>query len=151
MGFGLNHQAAVDEILGRFAAAWTPLGHQVIYPDVPLTALQVALIDGAEGVPIEPWARLTIRTTARTQGAFGSGQDARRFDEIGILIAEIYTPIGSGMVQSYTLSTLVKDAYEGVSTNNGVWYHNTRIVEAGSEGEWTHTNVIIEWQSQEYK
>jgi hypothetical protein len=151
MAFGLNHQATVDEIFGRFVSVWNSTGFQVIFPDVPLTALQIALIDGAEGVAIEPWARLTIRTTSRTQGAFGSGQDARRFDEIGLLICEVYAPIGSGMKQCYTLCELIKNAYEGVSTNNGVWYRNARIQEAGAEGEWTHANVLVDWESQEYK
>lgn len=147
----MTQQDAVNEILERFATAWAVTNFQVIYPDVALTPLQVALIDGKDESILEPWARITIRTASRSQGAFGSGGDARRWDEVGVLLVEIYTPTGSGFQQARTLGKIVQDAFEGVSTPNGVWFSEGSFSPNGSEGVWSRITYSVKWEFHEYR
>lgn len=147
----LTTQQAVDEMLTLFQTAWDTTGHQVIYPDVPLSEYQQKLIDGADGVDIEPWARITVRHGRRRQRTFGHSANSRLYDSMGVVFIEVYTPMGTGLTQAYTLAELVRNAFEGISTPNGVWFRDVQIRESGSEGLWSSLQVTAEFEYQERK
>lgn len=148
----MSHLTTVGSILKRFTDAWTPTGFPVAYTDVPISAELAAMIQGeAGGLPLQPWARATIRTAERKQGSFGSGGDSRRWDEFGVAIFEVWSPTGQGMKQAYQLAQIIQNAFEGVSENNGIWYRGTFPAEAGSEGVFSRVTVTTQWQSQEYR
>jgi hypothetical protein len=142
----LTMQQAVDAMLTLFEAAWDTTGHEAIYVDVPLTTAQEAVIKTGNA----PWARVTVKHNVRTQQTLGS-QGNRLFDNIGLIIVEVYTPKGDGLTTARSLSTIARDAFEGVSTPNGVWFRNTRVNEIGPEGHWYHTNVIAEFSYDEIR
>lgn len=131
---------AIDDIYGRFKAAWDTTGLPCVYDNTPPdTALQAALDSGTTS-----WARTNIKHNTRTQLTL-AGIDNARFESRGILIVEIYALSGDGLVSAYTLANTVLEAFEGVSTPNGVWFRNTRINEVGPDGVYFHTNVVTEF------
>lgn len=149
----MSHLTTVSSILSRFTTAWATTGFPIAYTDVPISDELAAMIQGESGgLPLQPWARATIRTANRKQKSFGAGTgDARMFEESGVAFFEVYCPTGQGLKQSYQLCEIVKNAFEGVSELNGVWYRDPYISEAGTEGVFSHTNVIVEWVSQEFR
>jgi hypothetical protein len=139
----LTMAAAVDEMLTLFKDVWDDTGHEVMYADVPLTQAQLTLIESGNA----PWARVSVKHNLRSQKTIG----ARLFDNLGIVIVEVYTPKGDGLTTARSLGTLVRNAFEGVSTPNGVWFRNTRVNEIGPDGHWSRVNVITEFEYDEVR
>lgn len=140
-------QAAVNEILDIFIAAWTPTTHAVIFPDHELTAPQKALM--ASGAA--PWARPSVKENFSEQGSLAGYTGQMRFDTIGQLFVEIYTPRGDGLQLARSLSTIVRDAYRKADTASGIWFYNHRFQPIGPEGLWYHFNVIVDFSYDEVK
>lgn len=147
----MSHLTLVSKILKRFNDVWVPTGFPVAFTDVPISAELAAMIQGEAGaLPLQPWARTTVRTAQRKQYTFGTGAgDSRSFMEIGAVFIEIYSPTGQGLRQGYELAELVKNAYEGVSEDTNIFYRDFCIVEAGAEGVFSHLNVIGQWEYRE--
>lgn len=143
----LSKQQAVDSMMGALFDAWTP--RALVFEDMPLDAVAKAAVDDTN-TNVVPWARATIRHNAGFQATLG-GPGARRFDREGIFLVEIYAPRGDGLTLARSLHTLVEQAFEGVSTPNGVWFRNVRTEEVGPDGPWTHANVIIEFEYEEVR
>lgn len=150
----MTNDEAEDEILATFLTAWTAAGaaatppttYPVDYEDVPLgAAMKVAIDSGSV-----PWARVRIKPNKRFQATL-AGTLGRRFDEHGILFIELYTPSGDGLTLARFLSTLVRNAFEGVSTPNGVWFRDVVATRVGPDGHWFHYNVTASYQFDEVR
>jgi hypothetical protein len=139
-----TYMQAIDDILTKFKTAWDTTGFEVIYPDVPLTAAQTALIEGTGD--LEPWCRVTIRHGSRRQKTLGADPNSRIFDNNGIAFFEVYTTTGDGGVLAYQLSEVVRNAFEGISTPNGVWFRDCVAEETGLEGMWSRRNVTCAFE-----
>ncbi len=143
-------QQSVDEILGRFLTAWTTFGHPVVWQDVPITSALQKMIDGADGVVLTPYARVTVRSNQRKQ--LTMGQNTRKFMGNGVLFVEIFTPTGDGLVKARVLATAVRDAFETPNISSyHTWYGQCRTQENGSEGLWSRVTVTVEWEYEEIK
>lgn len=144
-------QQSVDEILARFKSVWDSTGHPVVWQDVPISASLQKMIDGADGVALTPYARVTIRSNRRFQRTVGQ-QGNRKFEGLGVLFVEIFTPTGDGLVTTRALAQLVRDAYETPNISSyRTWYSEARTQENGSEGLWSRITVTIEWSYEEVK
>jgi hypothetical protein len=98
----------------------------------------------------DPWFVYMVRHTIGQQDSLG-GIGSRSFLRAGQIVVAVYTPVGNGLSESYTLAKLVTDAYEGKASPNGVWFRNVRVNEIGVDGDFHQTNVIIEFQYHEQK
>jgi hypothetical protein len=143
----LTKQQAVDEMFSALNAVWAP--RAVVWEDVPPDAVTLAAIDDTN-TNVTSWARASVKHNAGFQATLGAPGD-RRFDREGILLVEIYAPAGDGLTLARSLHTLVEQAFEGVSSPNGVWFRNVHTEEIGPSGPWTHANVIIEFQYDEVR
>lgn len=65
----------------------------------------------------------------------------RLFSRAGVFIIQVMTPVGDGFTQSDILATLARNAYEGVSTPNGVWFRKLVAKEVGVTGGFYQVNV----------
>ena len=137
---------AFDDTMSRFKAIWDTTGLPVIFQDVPLDAAAQANIDTGTSA----WARITYRPNLRDQTSLASSV-AAKYTSQGIVIVEVYAPTGDGGTLGRTLSQLVETCFEGVSTNNGVWYRNTHTEYIGTEGFWTHWNILSDWSYDEVR
>jgi hypothetical protein len=148
----MTPQEAVDEILERFNDIWTPTTFPVVWQDVATTPALQKMIDGADGVPLTPYARVTVRSNFRRQESYGQIGN-RKFRGFGILFVEIFTPTGDGMKQARELEAIVRNAYEDVdlSTFHVRYKPNVQSREQGSEGLWSRLNVTVEWEYEDRK
>lgn len=136
----LTFAQANDDILALLKAAWDPTGHEMFYDDIR---------DQRE-TDQTPWAQVVVRHAAGQQDTLG-GVGNRSFLRLGVVIVTINTPSGSGLSIAYALAKVVADAYEGVSSPNGVWFRNVRINELGRDGTFYRTNVLIDFEYSEMK
>ncbi len=136
----LTFAQANDDILALLKAAWDPTGHEMFYDDIR---------DQRE-TDQTPWAQVVVRHAAGQQDTLG-GIGNRSFLRLGVVIVTINTPSGSGLSTAYALAKVVADAYEGVSSPNGVWFRNVRINELGRDGTFYRTNVLIDFEYSEMK
>lgn len=149
----LTQQQTVDEILTRFKSIWdtTAYPNNVAWPDVPIAPALQQMIAGTEGVELEPWVRITVRSNQRRQRAFGS-TESRLYTTNGVLFVEVFTPTGDGNTQAYELAELVRDGFETPNVSNyHVWFREARLAENGGEGLWSRITVTIEWESEQRK
>ena len=136
----LTFAQANDDILALLKAAWDPTGHEMFYDD----------IREQRETDQTPWAQVVVRHAAGQQDTLG-GIGNRSFLRFGVVIVTINTPSGSGLSTAYALAKVVADAYEGVSSPNGVWFRNVRINELGRDGTFFQTNVLIDFEYTEIK
>ncbi len=140
-----TQQEAVDEILARFNTVWGPTTYPVVWPDVPITSDLQKMIDGADGVDLSPYARVTVRSNTRKQKTLG--QSTRLYTSAGVLFIEIFTPTGDGMVAAYDLAEDLREAFETPNLSSyHVWYREVRLAENGSEGLWSRLTLTAEWE-----
>lgn len=121
---------ARDEILAVFKAAWDTTGYGAVYQDVT----------GKPPSEEEPWARVILRHADGGQTGFGSTNE-KKFTDSGLLVVQVFTPLGDGLTKSYELARIVQLAFS--KAHGSVWYRNQRINEVGKDGSYQQTNVLI--------
>ena len=136
----LTYAQANDEILALLKAVWDPTGHKLFYEDVR---------DQREEDQ-SPWAMVVVRHAAGQQDSLG-GRGRRSFLRLGVAIITNHAPSGSGLSNAYALAKVVADAYEGVSSPNGVWFRNVRVNELGRFGTFFQTTVLVDFEYTETK
>ncbi len=136
----LTFAQANDDILTLLKNAWDPTGHKLFYE---------AVRDEREA-DNSPWAFVVVRHAVGQQDTLG-GTGNRSFIRFGAVIVTINTPSTNGLQDSYQLAKVVADAYEGVSSPNGVWFRNVRITELGREGTFFQMQVAADFEYYEVK
>ena len=137
-------EQAYDEVLTTFKTAWDVPGHPVDYPNVTPTLTVPPAGDSS------PWARVTITGLPPSARSL-TGLSTARYTRNGLLIVQIFVPLGEGLAEAYNLSKIVADAFEGVHTPRQVWFRNVRVQEIGPDGEWFQTNVLVDFTYDEVK
>lgn len=132
----MNAQQAVDEISKVFNDAWTLAGYSnVAWDDLP------AATPASEAV----WARVSIQHATGTQGSLAGEQGVRRWDNRGVLIVQVFAPVGDGKKKVREAAQVVVNAYRGAK-DGSVWFRNTRMNEIGASGAFNQINVITDFQ-----
>lgn len=136
----LTYDQATNEILTLLKTAWDTTGHQMDWENTR----EQRETDNS------PWASVVVRHVSGQQDSLG-GLGFRSFIRFGVLIVTIRIPSGSGLSTGNTLAKVVADAYEGVSSPNGVWFRNVRINEQGRDGSNFVINVLADFEYTETK
>lgn len=136
----LTRQEAIDDMQTMFKGAWDTTDLEAFYESVKKQ----------RPGDTSSWASVYIRHASGSQRTMG-GIGKRMFQRNGTVIISIFTLVGKGLSESNTLATLVTDAYEGLSSPNGVWFRNVTANEIGKESTFTQTNVLIEFEYTEIK
>lgn len=134
--------SAHDAIHARALAAWPVDATKylpLIYTAVPLTALQKSAIAGTSGVRLS-WARLSILDNVRDQVTIGQ-QNNRKFENLGVLTVEIYTPDGEGLKAAHEiLIPAMRNAFE-TDNSGSLWFRRARSEPVGPDRFWFHSQV----------
>jgi hypothetical protein len=136
----LTFEQAVDDMQAMVLAAWTPTGHPIFWEAV----------EAERQSDDEAWAVSTIRHVTGGQKTLG-GVGHRSFARSGLIFLQIFTRIGKGLPESYQLAKVMADAFEGKSSENGVWFRNVALNEVGKDGTFSQATVKIEFEYNEVK
>jgi hypothetical protein len=133
-------ETARNEIFAIFNTAWVAAGdYTVLWPDVAGTPPE-----GSE----DPWARVQLNHVLGNQNGFGPIAQ-KRWNREGFLLVQVFTAIGKGGTQNYQLCQSIVDAYQGVTTDSGIWFRNPRINEVGNDGHYYQNNAIVDFEYQQ--
>ena len=140
-----TYQQATNEILTALKDAWDADGDSSSYP--------IRYWDTADAAsPATPWARATVRLQDGAQATLSSDTGARRFRRFGLVTVQIFTEWGKNTTLKYTLTKIVSEAFEGVTTSPGrVIFRNVRVNEVGQDGQWFQTNVLADFEYDEIR
>lgn len=132
---------AYDDLLTLIRSKWTNLIGAAEFEDKPRPS-------AAEPIPPtdaqRPWIRVRLRHTGGRQVTLANDVGSRRFRRFGLLMVQIMSPSGSGLVSPHSHAILIVDALEGMATPHDVLIRNVRISEVGSDGQWYQTNVFAD-------
>lgn len=134
----MNAQEAIDEINKVFNDAWLAAGYtaaSIAWDDLPAT------VPASEAV----WARVSIQHATGSQSSLAGEQGVRRWDNRGIVIVQVFAPVGDAKKKVRQAAQVVVDAYREAK-NLSVWFRNTRMNEIGAGGAFNQINVITEFQ-----
>lgn len=134
----MNIEEARDEMLGHATAA-LPDGFPIAYSD---QRPEAALTGTAS------WARITVKHVDGKQRGFG-GDGTRRFENIGILCIEIFTPVGTGHLAGDRLAQDAKRYIEDVRSSQ-VWYRNIRAADVGADGGYQKINIYADFEYDDH-
>ena len=137
-----TYNKAVDSIQKLFKEAWKAGGSlgEVVYENVPSPKLG------------EIYARFFIRHFTGGQSTLSGELGRRQFTRSGVITVQVFVPFGKdGLSEGYRIGRLVAEAYEGESTDDGVWFRNVRINEVGPSDKWFQINVLADFQYDEVR
>lgn len=143
-----DRKTAIDSINGLFLAAWTAApasqsADRIKWDNVGATSTPPA---GAEA-----WARFVLRHGPSAQATLSGTQGNRRFRRTGVITIQIFQPSGRGLTGGQDLAKIIQDAYEGVTTPDGVIFRGVQINEVGEDGDFFQTNVVTTFEYDEIK
>lgn len=137
---------ARDDVYGIITTAWGALG-PIDYEDRPHDEATTAIPPKT----IIPWIRITMHHTNGAQVTLSNSVGNRRFRRYGVIMVQVFSPLGSSLRDPENHSKIVNDALEGVATPHDVLIRNVRMDEKGSDGHWFQTNVIADFEYDEVK
>jgi len=142
-----SRSQAYEDILSLLHTAWTVTGGQdashIKWENV-----------GNKSVPPTTqaaWCRATVRHTTSGQASLAGETGSRRFRRNGVLVVSVFTPAGMGLPGETDLAKIVMDAYEGVTSSNGVIFRDVTINEIGPDGDFFMVNVSASFEYDEIK
>ena len=97
----------------------------------------------------DPWARLTVRHTSRTQKTLGKVGN-RKFRSAAIVLVQVYTRTNTGVQQGDTLAVQAKDIFEAVSFS-GLDFNDGVVRETGPDGKWYQHLAEIAFDYEDIK
>ena len=130
-----------DDILTVVKTAWDTTGFTMVYDD------QV----GSIPTTMVTWARTTVGHAGGGQATLSGSLGQQRYKRTGVVIVQIFTPSSEGLFSSDNSAKVIMDAFDGKSSENGVWFKNVRFVEVGPDGDFYQCNVLIDFEYDEIK
>jgi len=149
-----SRTVARDEMMNRLrvalAASGTYASISVIHDDVQ--EKQPGVEQGVPAVPAgKPWLRVGVKHDPA--GAPASiGGSLKRYEMVGLISVQVFTPYGDGLRISDDLVEVVLDAYRiGGATPSGVQFTSAGSEEIGKDGVWFQANCVIEFTYDQFK
>lgn len=116
------------------AAATLGISVEVLWPDTPQDIPAGAV-----------WLRPTIRHAIGGQDSLQGAIGQRRFRHAGVLMVQIFTPVGDGMTESDSVVQKFLDYFETLRSSP-IWYRNIRAMEVGKDGAAEQVNFVADFE-----
>lgn len=146
-----TYAQARDGIQALFWSFWSSQAPAENGGQVPEVRWQWLDSPSAPSDLLKPWARVTIRHADGNQSTFGpSGQ--RRFTKRGEVFVQVFAPINkTGATLLENLATIAQNAFEGKTTDNGVWFRRVVAREADPFQGWNQVTVVASFTYDDLK
>lgn len=151
----LTYSQAIDELVRLLNQAWKTLTPAVLGgPDPALMQWPGEPQDNPDVVqPFGRYKQTHIGDPHHTLAPAGR----RRFTRSGFVTIQCFGPIADinwpqgGLSLAEKLAIIARDAYEGVGTNDGLWFRNARIVDIGADKVYYEHRVLVDFTYDECK
>ena len=92
------------------------------------------------------WVRFTVLPTSTEQASLGT---TKRFRNVGIAIAQIFNPLGTGYSAAYDLADFIKTNFRSLNANSIV-YRTPSVENIGrTDGGHYQINVVIPYYADD--
>lgn len=146
------YDVALDDIYSVLNVAWLGGAAAVVgyVPEIRWPGVE----DSTKPDGSKFWARISTQTVTEEQTGFGvcpTETNAMRTTAFGLVFVQLFCPknVDTSFEFGKLLAKLVRSAYRGRKTVNGVWFRNVRINELSAEDLWHRFNVIAEYEYDE--
>lgn len=106
----------------------------------------------AEPQPLEPWINFSVRHNDTVFQGFG-GPDLRGlYEGFGVVILQIFTPIGCSLTLADDMVNVAKGALQGTRGTGefcSLVFRGATVNEIGVDDKWHQTNVIVPFEYDE--
>lgn len=106
---------------------------------------------GSTAPDFDTWIRLSIREADTDQVSMGPvGATAGTYRLSGLVMVQVFSPVGEGDGESRRLSSKVSNIFRGVHVSSGgrdMYFGSPSVVTVGIDGKWFHANVNCPWDS----
>lgn len=127
--------AAQEQMARRFLTAWGVSGFRAELENEKFTP--------TSGVP---WARMVFRNRGGPQNTFGK-PGVRKFDRVGSMFVQVFTPLQEGTGQGTDLAQLVVDAFEGERIpGTSICFNEVIVRQAPPSGDWNQVTVEVNFR-----
>lgn len=121
----------------------------VINPRILATWPGAATTIAWEGKSFKPtpgtaWIRPTIHGVDATQAGLGTGDSGRLFRHTGLLVIELFYPMGKGSGPALALADTLAAAFR--ETVSGIRFYAPVVKKQGASGSWFKVNVECPFQ-----
>ena len=137
----LSYEDARNAIVTAFLSQWQSGASAAVGYEPEIAYDNVFLVEPTD----RHWARLSIQHTAGRQATFGPVGE-RHFRRSGLVTLQIFLLADTGLSDGDKLAEIAVAAFEGISTDDGVWFRNVRSNEVGFDGVWFQINVVAEFE-----
>lgn len=130
----MNYLEATDEMSRVVNSVLVAEGVLAKWEDVPANEM-----DGET-----TWAKIFIQHSKGNISALGGVNLLRKFQRDGVILVQVFAPVGQGKLQAMEVAQLVSNAYE--DEKGDVLYRNVTVQEIGAEGSFWQALVRIEFE-----
>lgn len=103
--------------------------------------------------PDLPYTAIFLRPAIGKQSALANGNGKKKWEEAGTLWIQCFGPLstGGGLEIAEYQSIIAARAYQGESSDNGIWFRNVRKQYIGPSGGWYQINVLADYEYDELR
>lgn len=101
--------------------------------------------------PAAPWARVRIMHTKGQQASLSGAQNIQRYVRGGIITVQLFTPTADAKVSHDQIVPIIMSGFEKGVTPGGILFRKVRFTEVGVSGDWSQTNIMADFEYDEYK
>lgn len=146
--------AADASIHKQFNDAWVALSPAVVAAVAPVRVEWDGVDDKTVRDPTKPYAAVFVKHLDGGQATFAGSDGLRKFSRVGLVTVQVFQPLlnmgGLSVVQK--LAIIARDAFEGKSTTDGIWFQNVKTKTIGSDSKgWYQINVLASFTYDELK
>jgi hypothetical protein len=97
-----------------------------------------------------PWLRVGMKHNTGGQASLAGQTGLRRYTKHGLLIIEVFGAAGNGQQFTDPMADSLLAGIQGKSTPGNIWFRNGTVREVGVDGAWWKTNVILEFEYDQF-
>jgi len=145
---------AGDSIRKQLNDAWVALTPAVVGSTQPVRLEWDGVDTKTKRDPQKPFAAVFVKHLDGGQATFADPLGQRKFSRSGLVTVQVFQPLlnsgGLSLVQK--LAIIARDAFEGKSTADGVWFQNVKLKDIGDDAKgWYQINVLASFTYDELK
>lgn len=142
-----SYKQAVEEMFEFFYLKW------IVDSLTVLAYVPEIRVDGDGKVDNQDnekfWCRFSQQTVTTYQSTFRS-DSPKRYTTHGLIYIQIFCPKQQNSISAgRSLADIAKKIFQGHTTNDNIWFRNSRIRELDPEDLWYRFNVVSEYQYDE--
>lgn len=147
-----DYRGATDDIFGLITK--TVKQHSVAVigyePEIRFQGVPEKDMPGVDKV----WLRASIQTVDEQQKTFSTcegGAGKKLYTSYGLVFVQMFIPKTKNGVwtKGTILASILRNAFRGSKSGNGVWFRNPRVEELTPEADFFRINVVSEFEYSE--